>query len=402
MMQHPNVLFLNHNEITALAKKHSTPFYVYSSDVLTYYAQQALLFSGPYGTTVRYAVKANPHQQIIQLFDSLGLHFDASSGGEVTLLMSQGVQPSRIALNSQELPINLKELVTAGVLFTATSLHQLETYCTQFPGGRVGVRLNPGVGSGESNKVTTGGKSAGFGIWHEYIQEVKAIATEHNVTIDTLHTHIGAGTDPIIWQQVAKITLGLAEQIQTVTNVSLGGGFKVARMADESSADVPTIGEAIATLLKDFANRTHRQLHIEIEPGTYLTALSGLLVASVIDITDTGADGFTFLRINTGMNDILRPSLYGAQHPIWLIPQKTTDEAMQEYVIIGHNCESGDVLTPEKGNPEALAPRSLSRASIGDIVVIGGAGAYCASMRAHGYNSYASAKEVYIETNNCN
>lgn len=393
----PTVNFLPDDAVRSFAREHGTPVYVYSKERLSLFAKRAMQFKGPYGTTIRYAVKANSHKEIIRLFDSMGLYFDASSGGEVELLIRFGVRPSHITLNSQELPDNLQDLVQKGVRFVATSLHQLETYCSLFAGSTVGVRLNPGVGNGESNKVTTGGVAAGFGIWHEYIPDIQSIAAKNKVTITMVHTHIGAGTDPLVWQEVANITLGLAEQFSTVTHVSLGGGFKVERMDDEQTADIAAIGSVISGLLRDFAKRTGRKLHVEIEPGTYLTALSGLLLTSVQDITNTGASGYTFIRTNTGMNDILRPTLYGAQHPLWLI---TNSESLStescDYVVIGHNCESGDILTPQRGNPDMIATRTLPKANIGDIVVIGGAGAYCASMRAVGYNAFKPAKEIVI------
>ena len=122
-------------------------------------------------------------------------------------------------------------------------------------------------------------------------------------------------------------------------------------------------------------------------------------VADVIDVTDTGKDGYNFIRLNTGMNDILRPTLYGSLHPITLFCREDDEQGRQEkeYVVIGHNCESGDILTPEQGDPEKIRPRRLKEARIGDLVMIGGAGAYCASMRAKDYNFFESAKEIFVE-----
>lgn len=393
----PDAMFLTNDQLRSLSERHSTPFFVYGKAVMSYYAQQALNFKTPYGTTVRYAVKANPHKKIIQLFNKMGLFFDASSGGEADLLLNYGISADKIALNSQEIPKNLKELVYKGVHFTATSLHQLEVYGAMFPGAAVGVRLNPGVGSGETNKVTTGGYAAGFGIWHEYIDEIHKLSAKHRLGIDKVHTHIGAGTDPSVWQAVASITLKLADRLPSATTISLGGGFKVDRMGQEPMIDMANVGQKITTLVADYAHRTGRELHVEIEPGTFLTAMGGLLVATVIDITDTGKQGYQFIRVNTGMNDILRPTLYGAQHPIWIVPgQSPKRTELADYVIIGHNCESGDLLTPKNGQPDTISPRRLPKPAIGDLVVIGGAGAYCASMRAVGYNTFLPATELFI------
>jgi diaminopimelate decarboxylase len=383
--------------ILQLLQTNELPLYVYSKSVLKEQAEKALAFGGPYGLTVRYAMKANPHPEILRQFVDMGLHIDASSEYEAYNALEAGVPADKIALNSQQLPKDISNIVDKGIFFTATSLHQLEQYGVAAPGTAIGVRLNPGDGSGASNRVTTGGKSAGFGIWHEYIQDVHDICSKYSLTISKVHTHIGAGTDPEKWKQVAETTLKLVELFPTATIVSLGGGFKVARMPEgEVSADLTDIGQHISVLLRDFADRTGRQLHLEIEPGTFLTANCGTLVSEVIDVTDTGAEGYNFIRLNTGMNDILRPTLYGAQHPISLV-QKTPSADTKDYVVIGHNCESGDILTPAKSDPESLAPRTLPTAQIGDYVLIGGAGAYCASMRARGYNAFPEAKEVFID-----
>jgi diaminopimelate decarboxylase len=165
-------------------------------------------------------------------------------------------------------------------------------------------------------------------------------------------------------------------------------------MADETSADLQEIGSHVRGLLEQFSHSTGRKLHLEIEPGTFLTAGCGVLLSNVIDITDTGKQGFTFIRLNTGMNDILRPTLYGALHPIVV----HNDESEQrEYVVIGHNCESGDILTPVRGNSEEILPRLLNKAAIGDLVTIGAAGAYCASMRAKDYNMFKNADEIFVD-----
>ena len=120
------------------------------------------------------------------------------------------------------------------------------------------------------------------------------------------------------------------------------------------------------------------------------------MLAKVQDICDTGEGGYKFLKLDTGMTDILRPSLYGAQHPICIL-QKSPDPAEEEYIVSGHCCESGDILTPAAGDPEGLSPRKMRRARIGDFCAIGGAGAYCASMCAQNYNSYPASPEVMLK-----
>jgi diaminopimelate decarboxylase len=386
--------FLSNEQAAALASEHGTPLFVYSRGKLSEQVQTMFAVTAPYGLKVYYAMKANPHPEILKLFRDLGLGIDASSGYEAELAINLGFNPAQIILTSQQLAHNLKDLVAQGVQFNATSLRQLEAYGQLFPGSGVSVRINPGIGSGHSVKVTVGGPTSSFGIWHEYIPQVQEVLAKHNLTANRMHTHIGAGTDPLVWQEAARISLELIKNFPDADTINLGGGFKVARMDDESGADMPKIGEMIARELTHFAEVTDRQLKLELEPGTFMAANAGMLIAKIDDITDTGKDGYSFIKIDTGMNDILRPAMYGAQHPIAILNESSEQ---QDCVIVGHNCESADLLTPAPGDPEILMPRTLNKANIGDLVLIGGVGAYCTSMSAHGYNGYPSAKEIIVD-----
>jgi diaminopimelate decarboxylase len=196
-----------------------------------------------------------------------------------------------------------------------------------------------------------------------------------------------------VWRQAAQINLKLIDHFPDASIVNFGGGFKVARMDDEHSTPISEIEKAILAELDTFYDRTHRELHLELEPGTFMVANVGILMAQVDDIVDTGSKGHTFIKLNTGMNDILRPSYYGAQHPMMLLSESAEEE---DYVVVGHNCETADLLTPAPGEPEVLHPRRLPKAHIGDLLLIGGAGAYCAAMATHGYNGFPSAKEVLV------
>jgi diaminopimelate decarboxylase len=186
-----------------------------------------------------------------------------------------------------------------------------------------------------------------------------------------------------MWNHCAKLSLTVAESIASVETLSLGGGFKVGRMHDEKSADLQRIGVLVREDLEDFKARTGRALHLELEPGTFLVANAGAIVCTIRDVVDTGVNGNTFIKIDSGMTEVIRPSMYGAQHPI---------------LVVGHCCESGDILTPEPGNPEGLNPRTLTEARVGDALVIGGAGAYCAGMSSKNYNSFPEAPEVLQDT----
>jgi diaminopimelate decarboxylase len=381
-------------EIAAeVRRRFGTPCYVYDRRALEAAAREALAFPAPFGLTLRYAMKANPSRGILTLFRDLGLHVDASSDHEVERALRAGFAPERIQLTSQMPSRSLREHVARGVLFNACSLHQLEEFGRVAPGREVSVRVNPGLGTGSTKRTNTGGPASSFGIWHEAMGEAAAIAKRHDLRIRRLHSHVGSGTDPEVWKRCARMTLDLVGALPDVAIVNLGGGFKVGRMPEEPSVDMADVGAHVRREIEGFRDRDGRSLHLEIEPGTFLVANAGVIVASCVDVVDTGAEGYLFAKLDAGMPEITRPSLYGAQHPIDVLAGGREQAAV---VFVGPCCESGDILTPAPGDPEALAPRWVPRPQIGDLVVVGGAGAYCAGMATINYNSYPQAPEVML------
>lgn len=370
------------------------PRYEYSRSKICERIDYLKNLSAPYGLTVRYAVKANPHREIIKLMDQFSIYFDASSSYEASELLAQGILGKHISLSSQQSPHNLQELLDAGVLFVATSLKQLRLFLESNHPNTVGIRINPNMGVGHNNRTSTGGLNSGFGIWYEYAKKAIELAKTQNVVIDRLHIHVGSGADPSIWGEVMDRSLSIAEKFNDVRSLDIGGGYKVHRYGEEKETDMVAIMDIFADKLKFFYERTGRELHLEIEPGTYFIAHAGTLIAQVDDIVDTGKNGYTFLRLNTGMDDFLRSAMYGARHKIEILNDTQTTK---EYVVIGHNCESGDIFTPVSGNPEEIEIRTLKEAKIGDEVRIYDTGAYCASMRAKWYNSFPGAVEVMVD-----
>ena len=167
-------------------------------------------------------------------------------------------------------------------------------------------------------------------------------------------------------------------------------------MSYESSTDLAVVGAPVKEAFEAFAAETGRELKLEIEPGTFLLANSCAVVTSVQDKVTTGtAEGHTFLKLDMGMTEVLRPSLYGSQHPLVSVGADGELPSTQAgYVVVGHCCESGDLLTPAPDEPETIAERLMGDVSIGDYVVIEGSGAYCAGMSSKNYNSFPEAPEV--------
>ncbi|MFA6215465.1 MAG: diaminopimelate decarboxylase [Patescibacteria group bacterium] len=398
--------FLTDEQARQIGHQFGTPVYVYSEAELVNSAKALLAFPHAFGLTVRYAMKACPNRAILQILTQQGLHIDASSGYEVHRAIAAGISADKIQLTSQQLPDDILELATLGVRFNACSLHQLETFGRLCNSERIeptadcrniSIRVNPGLGSGHCGRCNTGGSGSSFGIWHQQLASAKALAEKYGLKITRLHTHIGSGSDPAVWVRVADMSLLIAERLPDVEMVNLGGGFKIGRVETEITTDLQVCGEAVKKAFERFAQRTGRELKLEIEPGTYVVAGAGSIVASVIDVVSTkpGDGGQTFIKVDTGMTENLRSSLYGAQHPITVVPMSAgQNRGMHLYVVVGHCCESGDLLTPAPGEPETIATRRLTEARIGDYVVIDFTGAYCAGMSGAGYNSFPAAPEV--------
>jgi len=389
--------FLQPEQARQIQAQFGSPLFVYDENILRANAISAMAFPNAFGLTARYAMKANPHASILRIFHESGMHIDASSVYEVERAIRAGIPADHISLSSQELAADLAGLDEKGVKFNATSLNQLRAFGQQVPGGRVGLRFNPGLGSGGTTKTNVGGLPSSFGIWHEYRGQSKAIAAEYKLTIERIHSHIGSGSDPAIWQKVSQMNLDLVREFPDVTSLNLGGGYKVGRMPNEISTDLQEIGQAVKTSFAAFAKETGRELHLEIEPGTFMVANAGAILCRIQDLVDTGSEGYQFLKIDTGMTDLLRTCLYGAQHPMVVVNADEATGQTVPYIVSGHCCESGDMLTPSPGDPERLQPRELAEARIGDLLIIGGAGAYCSSMCAKNYNSFPETAEVMVE-----
>ena len=355
-------------------------------------------------------MKAAPTLGILQTFRAKGIKIDASSVYEVHRAMNAGFAPSDISLSTQELGNGWEEVVQKGVKLNCCSVSQLTKFCEKFKGSGVpcGIRVNPGVGSGGFSSDTTsfsktnvGGPSSSFGIWHGKVTDgtVEKIVSENDITVERVHTHIGSGSDPEIWKSVAVKSLEFAEAFPTVRTLNLGGGYKVGRNPGEKSTDLKEIGEPVMEAFKDFKSKTGREISLEIEPGTYLVANAGALVSKVQDIVETS--DYKFLKLDSGMTDVLRPSLYGAIHPLTVLPgsgkQEDVGQETEEVVVVGHCCESGDLMTPLEGQPESLGTRVLRKAEVDDFAVIDGSGAYCSGMSTKNYNSFPEASEVMVD-----
>jgi diaminopimelate decarboxylase len=205
--------------------------------------------------------------------------------------------------------------------------------------------------------------------------------------------HIGSENTALAWQWSAQVWLDILEQFPDIVTFDMWGGFKEVIMPYETSADLQEIGKSVAETFRDFEKKTWRKIHLEIEPGKALVINSGSVIAKVDDIVDTWVGWHTFIRTNTGMTEMPRPSMYGIQQTIIIVNESKNQK---KYVVVGHCCESWDLLTPKLYHNEMVEELELAEARIWDTIVFDGVWAYSSSMSMKHYNSFPEAGELML------
>jgi len=398
---------LDAETVAQAAKTFGTPVYVYDEALILDRCRECIQMPRAYGLIVRYAMKANSNRTILKIITNAGLHLDASSLNEVARAFLAGVPYQQIMLTTQEVHTGterkkLEEMLLSGLRYNACSLNQLQLIGDFAVANNIdiGIRIHPGIGSGESATRNTGDDYSCFGIHLSDLAFAHDYAAKKGMIFKHIHVHIGSGADTKMWRQNIDLLLGIIdEHFPDADTVCFGGGLKEARMPGEYAADVPLLGSYAKMQIEEFYRKTGRKLKMEIEPGTYITANSGYAVTKLIDKKKTSRSNF--IVTDGGMEINSRPLLYGSKHPIYVVSHDGTrvissefDEVKHDYeaVVAGKCCESGDCQTLDMDG-HAVA-RLMVEPNIDDFIVIGGVGAYCSSMSPYNYNSHPQVPEA--------
>ena len=386
-----------------LAKQYGTPTYVYDEATIVQKINDLKAFD-----VVRFAQKACSNIAILDLVRRNGVLVDAVSAGEIHRAMKADYAP-HAASNDAPPPIvftadlfdseTLDLVVKHDIHVNCGSPDMLEQYGRRKPGANVTLRINPGFGHGHSQKTNTGGEQSKHGIWHEQIDDVLRLADRHGLTVTGLHLHIGSGTDLEHLSQVCGAMEKLAAQVgRTLTMISAGGGLPTIYKDGDSYVDVAKYHAMWDESRKRLEKQFGHKLSLELEPGRYLVAESGFLVAEIRAIKQMGKN--TFYLLDAGFNNLARPIMYGSHHPMSIVPGRLDDATAGskerptvEAVVGGPLCESGDIFTQEEGG--FVKARALPAAQVGELLVIECAGAYGFAMGSN-YNSKPLAAEVLV------
>ena len=373
--------------LAEIADKQKTPVYVYCGRhiVETYQAYDAAF--GQRSHLVCYAVKANPAHAILAALAKVGAGFDIVSGGELTRVLGAGGDPARIVFAGVgKMDDELEAALDAGIrsfnVESHAELHRLNTlaqrkHCV----APVALRVNPDIPADTHPHIATGDAKHKFGISQQQIAPLAAAtASLPGIALHGLAMHIGSQITALApFADAAKRLRALAIELRktgiNLKHVDLGGGLGVGKEA-------PTIPDYVGTLTKLFP--ADDCLELIIEPGRSIVAHAGVLVTSVVRLKH--GDEHSFAIVDAGMNDLLRPALYGAYHDIVNV-DATAKPPTGTYDIVGPVCETSDTL----GARRRLAIRE------GSVLAIMGVGAYGATMSSH-YNSRPRCPEIMVES----
>jgi diaminopimelate decarboxylase len=380
--------------VSDLAWQFGTPTYVYDAAKIIERINDLRQFD-----EIRYAQKACSNLAILDLIRRNEVLVDAVSAGEIRRALAAGYvphgDPPPIVYTADIFDRETLDLVVGlGLHVNCGSPDMIDQLGERAPGSRITLRINPGFGHGHSQKTNTGGEQSKHGIWHDDLSDCLRRADHHGLEIAGLHMHIGSGTDLEHLRHVCEAMERTAGEVgRSITTISAGGGLPVPYRETQTYVDLAAYFELWDAVRRRLAEKFGHAITLEIEPGRYLVAESGYLVTEIRAIKRMG--GNTFYLVDAGFNNLARPILYGAYHPMSIVPASGdgAERPLHDVVVGGPLCESGDIFTQEEGG--FVSTRKLPAAQVGELLVMEVAGAYGFVMGSN-YNSKPLAAEVLI------
>jgi diaminopimelate decarboxylase len=385
-----NHLYCEKVRVEELARRFATPLYVYSYHTILDHFMKLRNAFRPLTPLICYSVKANSNLAILKALVDKGAGLDIVSGGELFRAKSVGCPGKRIVYASVgKTDKEIAEAIRANILFfNVESLPELENINRIAAGlgraTRVAIRINPDVEPKTHKFITTGKLTNKFGIDFKSARQILLMRRAFaHAQILGLHIHIGSQiteSAPFVAaiRKVAEFIRGLEREGIRLEYLNIGGGLGII-YDRETPQTAARFAQRVLPLLKKTG------LKIILEPGRFIVGNAGILVTRVLYVKTTPKKKFVI--VDAGMNDLIRPALYGAYHNI--IPlRRTRDEGRRTHKVdvVGPICESGDFFAKD---------RRMPRVKEGDYLAIMGAGAYGLSMSSN-YNSRCRAEEVMV------
>lgn len=368
-------------DLLALAEK-GTPRYVYDLDTVRERARSLAATNAV--DRCFYAIKANPHPDLLRTIAGEGFGLECVSQGEFEHVFATlpELAPQRVLFTPSFAPRREYEAAFArGIVVTLDNIEALQRWPDVFRGRTIWLRVDLGHGKGHHDKVKTGGVAAKFGLpmtrFDAFVEEARRLG----VRISGLHAHLGSGIeDPGHWRGVYAQLAGLADGIGTIETIDIGGGLPIPYTPEAPEFDLPLWRTGLEEI-----KAAYPRYGLVIEPGRYLVAESGALLISVTQVVEK--DGVRRVGGDAGMNALMRPAMYEAYHGIFNLSRVDDGEAAV-FEVVGPICESSDVI----GRGRTLPADTTE----GDVLLVADAGAYGMAM-ANTYNLRALPAEDVIE-----
>jgi diaminopimelate decarboxylase/aspartate kinase len=331
-----------------------------------------------------YAIKANPHPAILRTLVEEGFGLECVSLGELQHVFATlpDLDRGRVLFTPSFAPVHeYEEAFALGVTVTVDSVEALRRWPEVFRGRQVWLRIDLGHGDGHHQKVNTGGKDSKFGLSAQRVDEFVDAARALGMTITGLHAHLGSGVENAgHWRQMCDELAGFARRIGTVATIDIGGGLPIPYSAADEPFDIAAWALGLAEV-----KAVHPAFGLVIEPGRYLVAEAGALLAHATQVIEK--DGVRRVGLDAGMHTLVRPAMYDAWHDIVNL-QRVDEAADGVFDVVGPICESSDVFGRGRHLPATTAP--------GDVMLVADAGAYGRAMSST-YNLRALPAEDVID-----
>lgn len=376
--------------LSLIADAVGTPFYCYSTATLTRHFK-VFAAALPASALIAFSVKANGNLAVLKTLGNLGAGADVVSAGELKKALAAGIPASRIVFSGvgktrEEMRLGLE----AGIYqFNVEGEPELEALSEVALGlnakAQITIRVNPDVDAKTHAKITTGTYETKFGVPWSRARSAYALAAKlPGLEVVGVDVHIGSQITELApfkaaFQRVVELITVLRADGHRITRADLGGGLGVPyRLDNAPPPDPAAYGEIITSVTKGL------DVQLIFEPGRLIAANAGVLVSRVLYVKSGEAK--TFLVLDAGMNDLIRPAMYDAHHDILPVRQAKPNTPTRRYDIVGPVCETADLFARDRDLPEAKGS---------DLMAIMTAGAYGAVM-ASAYNARPPAAEVLV------
>ena len=385
---------LTADNLLLLPAEFGCPVWVYDAQIIRGQIAKLSQFD-----VVRFAQKACSNIHILRLMREQGVKVDSVSLGEIERALAAGFVPGKdeIVFTADMIDeATLARVHELRIPVNAGSVDMLEQLGQVSPGHRVWLRVNPGFGHGHSQKTNTGGENSQHGIWYSDLPAALEVIQRYKLKLVGIHMHIGSGVDYAHLEQVCgAMVRQVVEFGQDLEAISAGGGLSIPYREGEEAIDTDHYFGLWNAAREQIAKHLGHPVALEIEPGRFLVAEAGVLVAQVRSVKEMGSRHFVL--IDAGFNDLMRPAMYGSYHHISALAgdgRSLEHTPQRETVVAGPLCESGDVFTQQEGGN--VETRLLPAVVPGDYLVLHDTGAYGASMSSN-YNSRPLLPEVLFD-----